>query len=88
MIGSFVEMGHAVSVSEKNGVLRLDNYEQHFLAAFLEDTGRFYAAESASFFERNHQISDYLKKAETRLLEEDQRCEKYLHSSSLPRIRK
>ena len=69
-------MGHAVSVSEKKGQIRLDNYERHFLAAFLDDTGRFYAAESQAYFERNNQISDYLKKAEARLVEEDQRCER------------
>ena len=68
-------MGHAVSVSEKKGQVRLDNYERHFLTAFLDDTGRFYAAESQAYFERNSQISDYLKKAEERLVEEDQRCE-------------
>ena len=36
----------------------------------------------------NNSITDYLKKAEKRLSEEDARCEKYLHISSLPRIRK
>ena len=78
VICSYVEMGHAVSVSEKQGVLRLENYETHFLEAFLEDTGRFYANESREYIERNHSISDYLKKAEIRLQEEDQRCERYL----------
>ena len=77
VICSYVEMGHAVSVSEKQGVLRLENYETHFLEAFLEDTGRFYANESREYIERNHSISDYLKKAEIRLQEENQRCERY-----------
>ena len=60
----------------------LEVYEEKFSKPFLEDTTRYYAAESEQFLQ-NNSVPDYLKKAEQRLHEEKERVDLYLHSSSL-----
>jgi cullin 1 len=88
VIKSYVELGRAVSVAEnkpdKSKYLQI--YESKFLVDYLKETSRFYAVESATFIEQNA-VTEYLKKAETRLDEENMRCEKYLHESSAKKIK-
>ena len=51
-------------------------YEEHLELPFLEATKRYYQQESGVFLAKNS-VSDYLKKAEGRLAEED-RVDRYL----------
>lgn len=53
---------------------------------FLEATRAFYKAESDAFVAA-HSVSDYLRKAEDRLREEEERVEKYLHSETRKAVR-
>lgn len=59
----------------------IDVYRESFGKPFLEATGRYYKNESEQFILLNS-VSDYMKKAETRLHEEEGRVELYLHQSS------
>ena len=93
-------MSVSESEPEKSKFLRF--YESKFLSEYLKETERFYSLESAVFLElsRNRKsgeadsfssracnITEYLRKAETRLDEENLRCEKYLHESSNSKIK-
>jgi hypothetical protein len=55
------------------------NYKEHF--AFLSVMEAYYKHESDSFVIENS-VSDYLKKAEERLKEEEDRVERYLHTTT------
>ncbi|KAF8490800.1 Cullin-domain-containing protein [Russula emetica] len=59
----------------------LDNYKEHFEIPFLSATEAYYKHESESFVAENP-VSDYLKKAEERLKEEEDRVERYLHTTT------
>lgn len=59
----------------------LDVYKEHFEAAFLESTRSYYKAESEAFVAANS-VSDYLKKAQERLKEEETRVDRYLHGDT------
>jgi cullin 1 len=59
----------------------LDNYKEHFEIPFLAATEAYYKHESDSFVVENS-VSDYLKKAEERLKEEEDRVERYLHTTT------
>lgn len=61
--------------------VNLDVYRTEFQQSFLEATVEYYRAESAAFV-ANNSVTDYMKKAETRLLEEEDRVELYLHAST------
>lgn len=61
--------------------LNLDVYLREFQQAFLAATASFYKAESAEFLAHNS-MTDYMKKAELRLEEEENRVEMYMHSST------
>ncbi|KEI37061.1 uncharacterized protein L969DRAFT_78791 [Mixia osmundae IAM 14324] len=56
-------------------------YKSAFETAFLVDTERYYRLESESFI-ANNSMTDYMKKAEGRLKEEEDRIEMLLHPSS------
>jgi len=64
----------------------LDLYKAHFEGPFLEATRAFYKAESEAFV-GSHSVSEYLRKAEERLREEEERVEKYLHSETRKAVR-
>ncbi|KAF8908935.1 Cullin [Gymnopilus junonius] len=59
----------------------LDIYKEHFELPFIEATEKYYKQESESFL-ANNSISDYLKKAEERLREEEDRVERYLNTQT------
>lgn len=59
----------------------LDVYKEHFEAPFIEATEKYYHTESEAFLAENS-VSDYLKKAEQRLREEEDRVERFLHTNT------
>jgi cullin 1 len=63
----------------------LEVYRADFEGMFLQATEIYYKAESDSFVAENS-IVDYMKKAETRLKEEEDRIELYLHPTTRPKV--
>lgn len=61
--------------------VNLDVYRSTFQDDFLRSTENYYRTETENFL-ANNSVSDYLKKAEQRLEEEDNRVDRYLHSST------
>ena len=78
VVDSFVSLG--IDESDLNKA-SLDNYKEHFELPFLSATEAYYKHESDSFVVENS-VSDYLKKAEERLKEEEDRVERYLHTTT------
>ncbi|KAL2312177.1 Cullin-1 [Schizosaccharomyces pombe] len=60
----------------------LSSYKTFFETNFIENTKNFYAKESSEYL-ASHSITDYLKKAEIRLAEEEELVRLYLHESTL-----
>lgn len=58
-----------------------DVYKEHFETPFIDATEQYYKHESESFLAENS-VSDYLKKAEERLKEEEDRVERYLNTQT------
>jgi len=59
----------------------LEVYKADFEAPFINATEKYYTAESEAFLQSNT-VSDYLKKAEERLREEEDRVERYLNGNT------
>jgi cullin 1 len=78
VIDSFVSLGiHETDLNQ----ISLTIYKKHFEIPFLDATEAYYKLESDSFIAENN-LSDYLKKAEERLTEEEDRVERYLHKTT------
>lgn len=75
VVDSFVALGLDASDPSKT---TLDCYRFHFEKPFLEATKLFYQNESKQFLAENT-IVEYMKKAVTRLDEEEERVKLYLH---------
>lgn len=75
VVDSYVSLGLDEHDATKS---TLDVYRFHFEKPFLAATEKFYEAESAQFVAENS-VVEYMKKAEARLGEEEERVRMYLH---------
>lgn len=78
VVDSFVSLGLDSADPNKEC---LDVYRIQFENTFLAATENYYKAESEAFLAENS-VSEYLKKAEERLREEEARVERYLHTKT------
>ncbi|KAF7725837.1 hypothetical protein EC973_009261 [Apophysomyces ossiformis] len=78
VVDSFVSLGLDNTDSTKSN---LDVYKEFFETPFIEATEVYYKTESERFISENS-MPDYMKKAETRLAEEQSRVQIYLHEST------
>lgn len=76
VVGSFVSLGLDETDSNK---ACLDVYIEHLETPFIAATESYYTKESESFLAENT-IADYLRKAEDRLNEEEDRLDRYLNT--------
>jgi len=78
VVDSFVSLG--LDDTDINRA-SLDVYREYLEIPFLEATERYYEQESEAFLAENS-VSDYLKKAEERLREEEDRVDRYLNAET------
>ncbi|KAI0669208.1 Cullin-domain-containing protein [Trametes maxima] len=78
VVDSFVSLG--LDESDINKV-SYEVYREHLEAPFLEATEKYYRQESEKFLAENS-VADYLKKAEERLREEEDRVERYMNTNT------
>lgn len=76
VVDSFVSLGLDETDTSKQS---LDVYREHFEDPFIQGTEKYYKHESDAFLSENP-VSDYLRRAEERLKEEEDRVERYLNS--------
>uniref|UniRef100_A0A7R9VZX3 Cullin family profile domain-containing protein n=1 Tax=Chlamydomonas euryale TaxID=1486919 RepID=A0A7R9VZX3_9CHLO len=77
ILGIFIEVGMG----------NMECYERDFESFLLTDTGAFYQRKAAEWIEQDS-CPDYMCKAEQCLKEEEERIEKYLHTSTRPKLLK
>ncbi|EEB98113.1 hypothetical protein MPER_02436, partial [Moniliophthora perniciosa FA553] len=78
VVDSFVSLG--LDDTDTNKAC-LDVYKEHFENPFIEATELYYKKESESFL-AEFSVSEYLKKAEERLKEEEDRVDRYLNTQT------
>ncbi|VDN59374.1 unnamed protein product [Dracunculus medinensis] len=76
VINCYVELG--IHPTDR---ITLHVYKFAFENKFLEETEAYFTRESSEFLQK-HPFTDYMKKVQTRLEEERNRCELYLHEST------
>ncbi len=84
IVESFVSLGLDESDPSKG---TLDVYRYYFEKPFLEKTAEYYTNESKQFVAENS-IVEYMKKAQARLDEEEERVKMYLHPDIAQELRK
>jgi cullin 1 len=75
VLDSMVSLGLDENDSSKT---TLDTYRYHFERPFITATSEYYRTESRAFVTENS-VVEYMKKAEMRLAEEEERVQMYLH---------
>ncbi|CAG8670860.1 42473_t:CDS:10, partial [Gigaspora margarita] len=78
VVDSFVALGLDDTDSTKP---TLDIYKKHFEEPFIKASEIYYRTESEKYVSENS-VTDYMKKAEARLAEEEDRVKLYLHQST------
>lgn len=78
VVDSFVSLG-----LDESDIMKVSHevYREHFEQPFLQGTEKYYRQESETFLAENS-VPDYLKKAEERLREEEDRVERYLNTNT------
>jgi cullin 1 len=71
-----------LGINERNlNAVSLEVYQEHFESPFLMATEKYYKIESDTFLAQKP-LSGYLKRAEQRLREEEDRAERYLNAET------
>lgn len=85
-ISTYVELGIDRDAPNARGT-NLFVYKESFENELIEDTERYYIAESEEFLRQNS-FTEYMKRVEQRINEETNRVESYLHKNTLATLMK